>query len=84
MGFADLAIAEITTNYSIPVEKVFSVYDQLGIANQHQKTRLVLRDAKAIIWQILSEYIQKETLTRWLIPESPKRLSQALAIAINN
>ncbi|MBD2244497.1 hypothetical protein [Nostoc sp. FACHB-888] len=55
MGFADLSIAEIATDYSIPVEKVFSLCNQLGIAYKHQKTRLALEDAKAIISQISSE-----------------------------
>ena len=49
MGFADLSIAEIAADYSIPVEKVFSLCNQLGIAYKHQKTRLALEDAKAII-----------------------------------
>ncbi|MBW4453032.1 MAG: hypothetical protein KME55_10305 [Nostoc indistinguendum CM1-VF10] len=55
MGFADLSIAEIAADYSISVEKVFSLCNQLGIAYKHQKTRLALEDAKAIISQILSE-----------------------------
>ncbi|HYX18883.1 MAG TPA: hypothetical protein VE944_31840 [Nostoc sp.] len=55
MGFADLSIAEIAADYSIPVEKVFSLCNQLGIPYKHQKTRLALEDAKAIISQISSE-----------------------------
>ncbi|MBN3922483.1 hypothetical protein [Nostoc sp. NMS4] len=55
MGFADLSIAEIAADYSIPVEQVFSLCNQLGIAYKHQKTRLALEDAKAIISQISSE-----------------------------
>ncbi|MBW4686549.1 MAG: hypothetical protein KME40_15940 [Komarekiella atlantica HA4396-MV6] len=61
MGFADLSIAEIAADYSITVEKVFSLCDQLGIAYKHQKTRLALEDAKAIISQILSEIHPKGT-----------------------
>lgn len=55
MGFADLSIAEIAADYSIPVERVFSLCNQLGIAYKHQKSRLALEDAKAIISEISSE-----------------------------
>ena len=55
MGFADLSIAEIAADYSIPVDKVLSVCDKLLIAYKNQNTRLALEDAKAIISQILSE-----------------------------
>jgi hypothetical protein len=48
MGFADLWIAEIATDYINPVEKVFSLCKQLLIAHKHQNTRLALEDAKAI------------------------------------
>ncbi|QSJ18346.1 hypothetical protein JYQ62_05905 [Nostoc sp. UHCC 0702] len=61
MSFADLSIAEIATDYSIPVEKVFSLCNQLGIAYKHQKTLLALEDAKAIISQLLSEIHRKGT-----------------------
>ncbi|ACC81324.1 hypothetical protein GNF10_12850 [Nostoc sp. UCD121] len=61
MGFADLSIAEIAADYSIPVEKVFSLCNQLGIAYKHQKTRLALEDAKAIISQISFETHPKGT-----------------------
>ncbi|MBW4424677.1 MAG: hypothetical protein KME50_09485 [Nostoc desertorum CM1-VF14] len=61
MGFADLSIAEIAADYSIPVEEVFSLCNQLGIAYKHQKTRLALEDAKAIISQISSEIGPKGT-----------------------
>ncbi|BAZ51119.1 hypothetical protein NIES4103_37420 [Nostoc sp. NIES-4103] len=59
MGFADLSIAEITTDYSIPVAKVFSLCNQLLIAYKHQKTLLALEDAKAIMSQLLAEVHQK-------------------------
>lgn len=61
MGFADLSIAEIAADYSIPVENVFSLCNQLGIPYKHQKTRLALEDAKAIISQISSEIRPKGT-----------------------
>jgi hypothetical protein len=55
MGFAILSIDEIAADYDVPVEKVFSLCDRLGIAYKHPKTRLALEDAKAIISQLLSE-----------------------------
>ncbi|OUL22072.1 hypothetical protein [Nostoc sp. 106C] len=61
MGVADLSIAEIATDYSIPVAKRFSLYNHLLIADKHQKTRLALEAAKAIIFQILSEKYPKAT-----------------------
>lgn len=67
MGFADLSIAEIAADYSIPVEQVVSLCNQLGIAYKHQKTRLALEDAKAILTQIqiLSETHSKGT-SNWM------------------
>ncbi|MDZ8189215.1 MAG: hypothetical protein RMX96_30800 [Nostoc sp. ChiSLP02] len=55
MGFANLSIAEIAADYSTPVEKLFSLDNQLLIADKHQKSRLALEDAKAIIFRIYSE-----------------------------
>jgi hypothetical protein len=55
MGFADLSIAEIAADYSLPVEEVFHLCQQLGIAYKNQETRLALEDAKAIISKILSQ-----------------------------
>ncbi|KAB8319248.1 hypothetical protein SD81_010150 [Tolypothrix campylonemoides VB511288] len=55
MGFADLSIAEIATDYSVPVEKVLSICDKLLIAYKNPQTRLALEDAKAIISEIVSE-----------------------------
>lgn len=54
MGFADLSIAEIAQDYNLPVEEVFQMCDQLGIAYKNQQTRLALEDAKAILSMILS------------------------------
>ena len=68
MGFANLliaptavpeAIAEIAADYRFSVERLFSLLNQLGIADKHHKTRLALEDAKAIISQILSEIYPK-------------------------
>jgi hypothetical protein len=61
MGFADLSIAEIATDYSVPVEKVLSICDKLLIAYKNPKTRLALEDAKAIISQIVSETHPEDT-----------------------
>jgi ATP-dependent RNA circularization protein (DNA/RNA ligase family) len=55
MGFADLSIAEIAEDYSLPVEEVLHLCEQLGIAYKTCNTRLALEDAKAIISQILSQ-----------------------------
>ena len=55
MGFADLSIAEIAADYNLPVEEVFHLCQQLGIAYKNQETRLALEDAKAIISKILSQ-----------------------------
>ena len=49
MGFADVSIAELATDYNLTVEEVFSLCDHLGIAYKSSKTRLPLEDAKAII-----------------------------------
>jgi hypothetical protein len=55
MGFADLSIAEIAAEYDLPVEEVYYLCEQLGIAYKTQETLLALEDAKAIISQILSQ-----------------------------
>lgn len=55
MGFADLSIAEIAADYSLPVEEVLALCQQLGIAYKNPQTRLALEDVKAIITQILSQ-----------------------------
>jgi hypothetical protein len=55
MGFADLSIAEIAAEYDLPIEEVYHLCDQLGIAYKTQETRLALEDAKAIISEILSK-----------------------------
>ncbi|BAY28600.1 MULTISPECIES: hypothetical protein [unclassified Tolypothrix] len=55
MGFADLWIAEIAADRRNTVEKGFSLYNHLLIADKHQKTHLALAAAKAIISHILAE-----------------------------
>lgn len=49
MGFADLSIAELAEDYSVPVEAVLALCDQLGISYKTPKTRLALEDVKSII-----------------------------------
>ena len=49
MGFADLSIAEIAADYSLPVEGVLALCDRLGIAYKTPNSRLALEDAKAVI-----------------------------------
>lgn len=53
MGFADLSIQSIATEYDLTVQSVFDLCDQLGIAYKNQDTNLALEDAKAVIMQIL-------------------------------
>lgn len=55
MGFADLSITEIAEDYSLPVEEVLHLCDQLGIAYKTAKTRLALEDAKAVMSRIESQ-----------------------------
>ena len=54
MGFADLSIADIATEYNLSVEEIFRLCNQMGINYKNQETCLALEDAKAIISQILS------------------------------
>ncbi|MBE9202783.1 translation initiation factor IF-2 [Synechocystis salina LEGE 06099] len=53
MGFADLSIQSIATEYDLTVQSVFDLCDQLGITYKNQETNLALEDAKAVIMQIL-------------------------------
>ncbi|MDZ7956839.1 MAG: hypothetical protein RMY34_02840 [Aulosira sp. DedQUE10] len=70
MGFADLSIAEIAADYSIPVDKGFSLFKHLLIADKHQKTHLALEAAKAIISQILSVIHPQDTSSLMGDPEA--------------
>ena len=60
MGFAELSIADIATEYQISVEEVFSLCDRFGISYKNPQTNLPLEDAKTVISQILS---RREALT---------------------
>jgi hypothetical protein len=55
MGFADLSITEIATEYELPIGEVYHLGEQLGIAYKTKETRLALEDTKAIISKILSK-----------------------------
>ena len=60
MGFAELSIADIATEYQISVEEVFSLCDRFCISYKNPQTNLPLEDAKTVISQILS---RREALT---------------------
>ncbi|MBE9008036.1 hypothetical protein IQ259_23985 [Fortiea sp. LEGE XX443] len=45
MGFAALPIAEIATDYSVTVEKVFSLWNRQRIAYRYRMSRRALADA---------------------------------------
>lgn len=55
MGFADLSLAEIAEDYSLSIEEVCQLCDQLGIVYKGPQTRLALEDAKAIISKIMAQ-----------------------------
>jgi hypothetical protein len=55
MGFADLSISEIATDYHLSEEEVMSLCDRLGIAYRASHTRLALEDAKAVMLEILAQ-----------------------------
>ncbi|MBD2210621.1 hypothetical protein H6G64_25935 [Calothrix sp. FACHB-156] len=61
MGFADLWIAEMAADHRNTVDKGFSLYNHLLIADKHQKTHLALAAAKAIISHILSKKFPRST-----------------------
>lgn len=54
MGFADLSIQELATDYQVGVEQVLHLCDRLGIAYRSPSTRLPLEDVKAIILNLTS------------------------------
>ncbi len=59
MGFADLSIQELATDYQVGVERVIYLCDQLGISYKSPATRLPLEDAKAIILRLTSSNNEK-------------------------
>lgn len=68
MGFADLSIAEIASDYDASVAEVLSICDRLRIAYKNQDTRLALEDAKAIISAIMAQKRQLGTDLREDLP----------------
>jgi hypothetical protein len=55
MGFADLSIAAIATEYDLATEQVLGLCDRLKITYKDAQTNLALEDAKAVIQVILQE-----------------------------
>lgn len=49
MGFADLSITELATDYNVSPEEILHLCNKLGISYRSTATRLPLEDAKAII-----------------------------------
>lgn len=78
MGCVNLAIAEISVDYSVTVVTVSSVLIQLLTSHRQQAICLVLEDAKAIIYRILSTTPPKITrykITRgkfWVLADGKK------------
>lgn len=68
MGFADLSIAEIASDYDASVTEVLSICVSLRIAYKNQDTRLALEDAKAIISAIMAQKRQSGTNLREDLP----------------
>ncbi len=54
MGFADLSISDIATQYDLQVETLFRLCDRLNISYKNEATCLALEDAKMVILEILS------------------------------
>ena len=54
MGFADLSISDIATQYELEVETLFRLCDRLNISYKNEATCLALEDAKMVILEILS------------------------------
>lgn len=60
MGFADLSISDIATQYDLQVETLFSLCDRLNISYKNEATCLALEDAKMVILEILSANTLKD------------------------
>jgi len=54
MGFAELSIADIAAEYQIEAEAVFELGDRFKISYKNERTCLALKNAKAIIMEILA------------------------------
>ena len=60
MGFADLSISDIATQYDLEVETLFRLCDRLNISYKNEATCLALEDAKMVILEILSANTLKD------------------------
>ena len=49
MGFADLSITELATDYKVSPEEILRLCIKLGISHRSPATRLPLEDVKSII-----------------------------------
>ena len=54
MGFAELSIADIATEYNLEPQAVFELCDRFKINYKNERTCLALEDAKTIIMEILA------------------------------
>ena len=61
MGFADLSISDIATQYDLQVETLFRLCDRLNISYKNEATCLALEDAKMVILEILSARSDSES-----------------------
>lgn len=55
MGFADITIADIATEYRLSVEQVCQLCDRLGVKYKDRHTCLALEDAKAVMLAIIGD-----------------------------
>ena len=60
MGFAELSIADIATEYDLETQAVFELCDRFNINYKNERTCLALEDAKAIIMEILATKTNSE------------------------
>lgn len=54
MGFAELSIADIATEYNIEQQAIFELCDRFKINYKYERTCLALENAKTIIMEILA------------------------------
>lgn len=55
MGFADITIADIATEYRLSAEDVGKICDRLGVKYKDRHTCLALEDAKAVMLAIIGD-----------------------------
>lgn len=54
MGFAELSIADIATEYNIEQQAIFELCDRFKINYKNERACLALENAKTIIMEILA------------------------------